>query len=648
MEFTWQANTPQWRGRNRASRACPTCQRRKKRCRHLAPSSVEGQLLPTHTKKLDTSNGATHLDFRGSQTHGLAAWKRTSPADPALQTIPNTERFVGDLNPEAFIREKLDESTGNRLRDRVGLWISSPSIQDRDHDVHDSRHTADNKDFSALPPLPTLDRRAIELLLNQRCSSAIQACGRLPKTTRGPLTAIYFSKINHIIPLLEMDSFVDAQARGSVSIFLERAICLVAAKDPEAIPYLRLVEEGPVIPTRQFCSSIYNGLTVAMDMELESDRLTRIRVLALMSLHFEGNEGGEAASLRLCQAIHQAQTIGLHLDRPDRTSGDPLVKLFWGLWTLDKMHASIGGRPVLLADRDIGIPRPKSHIRGAFGVWLAISDLLATVISYYRPSAVTTSGWEEGFPAFEDIVGDDAHGDLDFSTLGILELYYHCVAILSCRYKLTDGLDGTKVSSFRQGLAAVRIHSIIASECAGRLPPLPIVPYAIFLSMSVSYRQLRSSKLITHFNRAKASLGACCYLLEDLSPRWSSAEAMARLGRKALQHIDHEHPQYAQPKTALLPRPRVHPARSEPNDLSNNNETQSDMGDPGGNPSMSLPDLTPEMSVESPLPPMNDIDASMHGFADIDTLFGEFLDLSLPTNFWDPIFAETEPSNPGS
>ena len=26
------------------------------------------------------------------------------------------------------------------------------------------------------------------------------------------------------------------------------------------------------------------------------------------------------------------------------------------------------------------------------------------------------------------------------------------------------------------------------------------------------------------------------------------------------------------------------------------------------------------------------------GFADIDMLFGDFLDLSLPTNFWDPVF----------
>ncbi|KAJ5953389.1 hypothetical protein N7454_000285 [Penicillium verhagenii] len=445
-----------------------------------------------------------------------------------------------------------------------------------------------------------------------------------------------------------MESFVNAQAQGSVSIFLERAICLVAAKDPEAPSGLRLVEEGPTVPTRQFCSSIHNGLTVAMDMELESDRLTRIRILALMSLHFEGNDGGEAASLHLCKAIHQAQTIGLHLDRPDRKSEDPLVKLFWGLWTLDKMHASIGGRPVLLADRDIGIPRSKTHPQGAFGVWLAISDLLATVISYYRPSAVITSGWEEGFPAFEDIVGD-AHSDLDFSTLGILELYYHCVAILSCRYKSTDGLDGARVSSIRQGLAAVRIQSIVATECTGRLPPLPIVPYAIALSMSVSYRQLRSSKLITHFNRAKASLEACCCLLEDISPRWSSAEAMARLGQKALQHISLEKLQYARPKATSMPQsPHLNSPYPKPVDPSHYNESGSSLGEPGGVLSVSDMGRAPVVSMGSSLSPMDEINASMDGFSDIDALFGEFLDLSLPTNFWDPIFAEAESDNQGS
>ncbi|KAJ5172333.1 transcriptional regulator family: Fungal Specific TF [Penicillium capsulatum] len=246
----------------------------------------------------------------------------------------------------------------------------------------------------------------------------MRACDRLPPTTREPLTEIYFSKVNHIIPLVDREAFTSTLAENSKSVFLERAICLVAAKDRDARPHLRLAVDGSLLPAREFCSEIYKGLAAAMDADLETDRLARIRVLALMSLHCEGYEGAEAASLHLCQAIHQAQTVGLHLDRPGRTSADPLVKLFWCLWTLDKMHASIGGRPVLLADRDIGIEKPDTKIQGAFGVWLAISDLLATVISFYRPSAGTTSGWEEGFPAFEDIVGDDAH-DVDFASLGV-------------------------------------------------------------------------------------------------------------------------------------------------------------------------------------------------------------------------------------
>lgn len=558
---------------------------------------------------------------------------------------------MGDLNPEAVIREKLDEPTGNPVRGRIGLWISPSATQD----VGGARENRQVSDASAtLPQLPSLDSQDAASVLQRRYAAAMQACARLPVTTRESLTTIYFAKVNRIVPLLDRDDFTQSQSEGSSSTFLERAICLVAAKDGAAGSHLRLEERGSVMSPRQFCSEVYKGLVVAMDAELEPDRVTRIRVLALMSLHCEGYEGAEAASFHLCQAIHQAQTVGLHLDRPDRTPADPLAKLFWCLWTLDKMHASIGGRPVLLADRDIGLEKPKVHAqksRGAFGVWLAVSDLLATVISFYRPSARITSGWEEGFPAFEDIVGENAQEDLDFATLGMrvffkidqsqasavltlkvgfLELFYHCVSILSCRRKLTESLDGTKVSSIRQGLAAVRIQSIVASECAGNLPPLPIVPYAIALSMGVSYRQLRSSKLITHFDRAKASLEACCSLLENLSPQWYSAEAMARLGRKALQQIDHEH--LTQPAVGTAPTGSV-PAES-----ANANERPT-QGDPEAMPSVAA---VRDISTGSPLPSMADLDTTMHGFADIDALFGEFFDLSLPTNF--PIFAEEEPS----
>ncbi|CAG8903030.1 unnamed protein product [Penicillium egyptiacum] len=661
MELTWLPDIPQSRSRTRALRACPACQRSKKRCRHLIPkwepSNDHNKRLPPQLN--DDPERPIHRDSSDREqlpasAHIDQAW--TTSNGPASLSVPVTERFVGDLNPESLIRERLNEPTGSPLRDRIGLWISSPAAQ-KAKPQSDQRGQATAEEYAGNHPAQRpIDNQAIASLLHQRFAAGMQACEQLPLATRQALSAIYFSKVNHIMPIVDQELF-QAQGEDSASVFLEKAICLAAAKTRAANPYLRLVAGGPILSSREFCSEIYRGLVVAMDAELEPDRLTRIRILALMSLHCEGLEGAEAASLHLCQAIHQAQTVGLHLGRPNQTSVDSLTRLFWCLWTLDKMHASIGGRPVLLADRDIGVVKPDVSARtsrGAFEVWLAVSDLLATVISFYRPSAETTSGWEEGFPAFEDIVGEDTQDDLDFATLGFLELYYHSVAILSCRYKPTENIDHTRLSSIRQGLAAVRIHSIVASECADDLPPLPIVPYSVTLSMGVSYRQLRSSKLITHLDRAKASLEACRSVLENLSPYWYSAEAMARLGQKALHQIQGKpqssrtnpmSPQHVAESSRK--RMNTHSSVSERSGMINSalqgNDSPRAKRQRNNSHGISPVSPAPEIAMDILQAPVGDLDTSMQeGFADIDTLFGEFLDISLPTHFWDPIFMETQ------
>lgn len=325
------------------------------------------------------------------------------------------ERFVGDLNPEAAIRDKLEVTTENQLRDRIGLWIKPPAMQ--------SNEGNRGHGFKALTEHPpAVEPQSVAAFLQHRSVATTRAFERLPLSTLDRLIPIYFSKVNHILPLVDKYSCSCAHAAGTVSVFLERAMCLVAAKDSAATPHLRLVANGPILSPREFCTEIYGGLVFVMNDSLETDRITRIRSLALMSLHCEGYEGAEAASMHLCQAIHQAQTVGLHLNRPDRAS-DSFSDLFWCLWTLDKMHASIGGRPVLLADRDIGIERPSTkitHARSAFEAWFAITELLSSVISLYRPTADHTVGWETEFPTFEEMIGDNVREDLDFAALGML------------------------------------------------------------------------------------------------------------------------------------------------------------------------------------------------------------------------------------
>ncbi|GKZ23023.1 hypothetical protein AbraIFM66951_008954 [Aspergillus brasiliensis] len=530
-----------------------------------------------------------------------------------------TERFVGDLNPEAVIREKLDSTNASHLRDRIGLWISSSDVHDHKKHVPNTEH-----EWTGHRPQNGPELQTVASVLNQQYLSGMDACGHLPQSTRHQLFSIYFSKVNHILPLVDQASFTQANSDGIASVFLERAICLVAAKDRAAGPHLRFSNDGPLISSRSFCSKLYQSLVVALNVGLEPDRLRRIRILALMSLHCEGYEGAEAASMHLCQAIHQAQTVGLHLDRPGRTLGDSLFNLFWCLWGLDRMHACIGGRPVILSDCDIGLEKPKMQDlspRSAFDIWFAISDLLSTVISLYRPSSDHTVGWEGEFPAFEGITGDRLRDDLDFATL-----------------------DESRPSYVRQGLAAIRIHSIAATECSHELPPLPVVPYALALSMGVSYQQFRSSKLITHLDRARTSLEACCTLLEELGEFWYSAEATARLGRKALHQIDevelghHQHGRAASPATPATQNPRAF--LSPPPDSS---------FDPAQGTLSNIRSGAPSSALGQELPPrplcsqeISAPDPDHDSFTDMDTLFGDFLDLSLPTNFWDPLFM-TEP-----
>ena len=159
--------------------------------------------------------------------------------------------------------------------------------------------------------------------------------------------------------------------------------------------------------------------------------------------------------------------------------------------------------------------------------------------------------------------------------------------------------------------------------------------------MGVSYQQFRSSKLITHSDRAKASLEACCTLLEALGISWCSAEAMARLGRKALHQIDGLNLGSHKPSQASTQPP------APGNTLINSTNAQS------AEPVLHLPsyqsddypfnDLSAAKQASSTQgsldPPENNMQVcETDGFADIDVLFGDFLDLSLPTNFWDPVF----------
>ena len=91
-------------------------------------------------------------------------------------------------------------------------------------------------------------------------------------------------------------------------------------------------------------------------------------------------------------------------------------------------------------------------------------------------------------------------------------------------------------SYVRQSLSATRVIHLLNAESPEFLPPLPLVPYALGVALSVVYRHFRSRRLKVHVNRATEELKQCVRLLDRLRNAWWSAGTMADLGRAVLSN----------------------------------------------------------------------------------------------------------------
>ncbi|RDW58943.1 transcription factor domain-containing protein [Aspergillus mulundensis] len=163
-------------------------------------------------------------------------------------------------------------------------------------------------------------------------------------------------------------------------------------------------------------------------------------------------------------------------------------KLFWCLWSLDKLLASMFGRPCHLRDDDISLERPSS------------------VLSSHREPRTPFDIW-----------------------LTLLEIVFH-------RLVEAPRSEPNNMAHIQRGLAAIRIQSIVATECQRALPPLSIIPYAISPAVTVFYQQYRPTKLITQQTRLAADLEACCSLLEEQRIWWYSAEKPTGATADLLDH----------------------------------------------------------------------------------------------------------------
>jgi len=547
---------------------------------------------------------------------------RSASLDQNRPLSASQKRFFSDLNPEAtFLNREGSTSGENRrpLNDDIGVWVDKREWEAL---VRQRNNVSTGRDYTF-----TISQG---MHPDQRPHSAVL----------GPLIDVYFKKFHTILPLLDEAEFREQHSIGDVPEALIHAMCLVAAKDSGAEPHLRYGSAPSTLPPREFCSRLYASVRGCLRASCQYDKITLIQILALASLHNEGVDGAEEASMLLSQAMHHAQTMGIHLGQHSSTPHGPdslTKRLFWCLYALDRLTSVMFGRPVLMSDIDIAIETfaPGESGFPAFEAWLKITEILNKILGFYRPhKSVDITGWEEPYPGLEEILDEVGAWQESRSSLATIHLFYLATAVLSHRSRGIKQVPRATPSSIRQRLCAIETIRLMESEHCRDLHALPLIPYAISLALSVSYQHLRQSQMHHQQEDARLDFRKCAKLLQSLRRTWSAADTMAALAMKVQDGLDRA------PSLASFRIPRnITAARDSPD-----KPCAPDMSGARSGLLDSIPDgderSGDEVQTSAATNNATMQDASIHEdgndmFEGMDDIFGTYLDPNYPINLDD-------------
>ncbi|KAF4551101.1 Hypothetical protein D9617_14g075570 [Elsinoe fawcettii] len=524
MEYKFVASDAKDLKRKRPHGACESCKKRKKRCYHGEDgnsedvsrlSSIDGSRpeipLFSPPAPIQKPSGPRSVGPSPGQVSGTS---KTSPASHRPPSIPSrSSRFVGDTHAEANLELEQDDPSERRDRDGVGIWMDSA---DEEAAESDQSHTeAAESNVAKGPLIRDEDKRA--------------------------LLSVFIARVQPLFPLLEA-AHTDLDSAMKMNETLSLAVCLVAAKDERSRSYLRFSTNPSALPVNMFTKKLHRIIEARVRNWRSFDRLDLIRILTLISTHQEGPEGPEEASMHLSEAIHHAYTWGIHLNRhAEARIAEDNARLFWCIWSWDKLSAAANGRPRMSYEMDVGLDYNEclKLFETPGKLWLKIARLLSSVNDLYNPRpCVDTESHIKDFPRWEFLLEEeeDVKG-MDEGFLTTLELFYHSVSMLSCRIKFLVGRKRAFASSLRRYLSAATVYSISKCVPAQDLAPLPVVPYAYCLATLVAYQQYRCSQRQVHRDIAEEKLAHFQEQLQAMSSCWYAAKSMARKSQRVLREF---------------------------------------------------------------------------------------------------------------
>ncbi|GAB1317780.1 Transcription factor domain-containing protein [Madurella fahalii] len=413
----------------------------------------------------------------------------------------------------------------------------------------------------------------------------------------GALRDLYLTKIHPIFPIFDRSTLLNPPEETELRELITASVCLAAASDPEARSLLTFDRDAArwaptdlatgntrtarsrrasderqnsrsekasrsrrIVPFKEYSQEItrfINKRLIELREKQQLPLIHEIHIVAITCLYWQPADPKERFE-PLClfaRLVSLAHTHGIHLDLLNRAHTDsrPAAdgggsRLFRCLYALDRLLAAFAGRPVMFHNDDlIRIPSTDEKDPPAFRLFMSLIFLLDQVIEMYRPNPKVSY---IDVPVFERLaIEARAQGEPD-SILATLEVLYHAICVLSVRmprqrFRTAPECDTLPCPSYQHlppsGVNARRSHSadrILDVVKDYKLSPMPFVPYALTLSLSVAYRKWRFSRLPMFRTRGGADFKKVLPVLQEMGRVWNSARLNAQLGQAVMLKLD--------------------------------------------------------------------------------------------------------------
>ncbi|KAK3321871.1 hypothetical protein B0H66DRAFT_638389 [Apodospora peruviana] len=560
------------RKRKQVPQACTLCRKSKKRCKHEVITSLSGSTLQTASRQ--SRSPGLHPEENVSPEESASqppSQTRPTKADHHGPTEDTASTFIGETNPEGILAEAVlpDSTTAaspeKETTSSPGVWLTENPRQSKSSRRNDDSSTAWSSDrpFAVeTRDLATFSHLCRKVIIAE-LGAEVRATDKVWRSLRG----IFVGKILPLLPILDESHITGPRSESLAARAIEASVCLAAASDPGARPYLVLQKRLPESSSRssthvshcEYTETVVQFIQEATAelrrSEPQEHALDCIRIMALTCLFWQPGPKTRYAPMDffaiLVSTVH---SYGIHLMGAAGVCGSGGTngpsRLFKCLYAIDRLLSAFYGRPIMFHNCDgLSVLKPDDNDAPSFKLFMSLIAQLDRVIELYRPRP-TLKVCEFDFPVFERLILDAKAQHEPDSILATLEILYHAVSILSVRmprdlFRLPRE-DGSGVSvtydhlppsrgNARRSLSADRIAETYQ---AYDLSPMPFIPYALTLSLSVEFRKWQYSRTPMFRARAKPIFAKTLSLLRELSGAWTSARIASRLGDEMIRKND--------------------------------------------------------------------------------------------------------------